>query len=138
MSRTMLLRVVVGVTCAIVLLAVFIYQRFDWCAWLGLEAKGISRFMINRSVRFFVNDFAAVGIIFSLFYRASFVKLAILVQVIGIFVLLLPYFVLKLYFPEYNGPLINFLHRLILNPMLLMLLIPALYYQRIKERSLTA
>jgi exosortase F-associated protein len=133
----MLLRVAVGITCVTVLLVVFIYQRFDWCAWFGLEARGIARFMINRAMRFIINDLAAIGVIFALFYRASFVKLAILIQVIGILLFLLPYFALKLYFPDYNGPLINFLHRIILNPMLMMLLIPALYYQRMKEQHVT-
>ena len=40
------------------------------------------------------------------------------------------YFIIKLNYPAYNGPMINYLHRLIINPTLLLLLIPAFYYQK--------
>ena len=50
------------------------------------------------------------------------------VQLAGLVFILVPYLVLKLGFDAGNGPLVSFLHRLVLNPTLLLLLIPAFYY----------
>lgn len=79
-----------------------------------------------------VNDFLAIGLIYALFPEKKFVVFAFWVQLTGLIFLLLPYFLLKLQYPNYNGPLINFLHRIILNPTLILLLIPAFYWQKNK------
>jgi exosortase F-associated protein len=71
-----------------------------------------------------------LGLIYALFVQRKYIVFAFFVQLIGIICFLLPYFVLKVYWPSYNGPLISFLHRLIMNPTVLMLLIPAFYYQK--------
>lgn len=113
------------------LVAVFIFQGFNAAGFLGAEASGITKFILNRTIRFLLNDLFAIGLIYALFAARKYVMFAIWVQVVGVFLFLIPYFILKLNFPSYNGPLINYLHRLILNPTLLMLLIPAFYYQRL-------
>ena len=112
------------------LVCVFLFQQFNLAAGCGLT--GMDAFMFNRTIRFLLNDLLAIGLIWALFQRRKYVIFAIWVQLFGFFVFLLPYFALKSFFPSYNGPLLSFLHRLILNPTLLMLLIPAFYYQ---ERS---
>jgi exosortase F-associated protein len=111
------------------LVAVFLFQRLDVAAAIGFETT-ISRFLINRTIRFLLNDAFAIGLIYGLFGERKYVIFALYVQVAGVVLFLIPYFALKVYFPGYNGPLISFLHRLVLNPTLLMLLIPAFYYQR--------
>lgn len=121
---------VVGTLCVIGLLFVFLFQRIDLAGLLSLAERSIDRFLINRTIRFLLNDALAVGLIYALFGERKYVIFSLYVQVAGIFLFLIPYFILKLYFPAYNGPLISFLHRLILNPTLLMLLIPAFYYQK--------
>ncbi|HTE30245.1 MAG TPA: exosortase F system-associated protein [Chryseolinea sp.] len=112
------------------LLLVFLFQKIDVAAMLGVGAKGIDRFLVNRMIRFLINDALAVALIYALFVERKYVVFALYVQLVGVFLFLIPYFILKVYYPGYNGPLISFLHRLILNPTLLMLLIPALYYQK--------
>lgn len=126
-------RVVIGILSVAGLVTVFLFQQFDIAALIGVDEK-IVRFFINRIIRFFLNDTFALGLIYALFRERKYVIFALYVQVAGVFFFLLPYFILKIYFPAYNGPLISFLHRLILNPTLLMLLIPAFYYQRQVER----
>lgn len=126
-------RIIVGIICVAGLISVFLFQQIDIASFMGIETK-ISRFLLNRTIRFLLNDAFALGLIFSLFYEKKYVIFALYVQIAGVFLFLIPYFVLKLYFPSYNGPLINYLHRLILNPTLLMLLIPAFYYQRSLRR----
>src|SRR3989337_479489 len=129
------LRIVVGVISLAGLIAVFLFQRIDVAGFLGVEESAINKFLINRTIRFLLNDAFAIGLIYSLFADRKNVMFSIYVQLMGVILFLIPYFVLTIYFPSYNGPLISFLHRLILNPTLLMLLIPAFYYQRRREAS---
>ncbi len=111
------------------LLLVFLFQRQDVAALLGMEST-FWRFIINRSIRFMINDALAILLIYALFYERKYVLFSVWVQVLGMVFILIPYFIIKFNFPSYNGPLISFLHRLILNPTLLLLLIPAFYYQK--------
>jgi exosortase F-associated protein len=111
------------------LLFVFLFQRVDVAETMGLQ-EATSRFIVNRSLRFIVNDLLMILLIYGLFHDQKYILFAIWVQVFGLFVVLIPYFVIKVYFPAYNGPLISFLHRLVLNPLLMALLIPAFFYQK--------
>ena len=128
-------RIVIAILSIAGLVTVFLFQQFDVAALIGVYEKS-SRFFVNRTIRFLLNDALALGLIYALFRERKYVVFALYVQVAGVFLFLFPYFILKIYFPRYNGPLISFLHRLILNPTLLMLLIPAFYYQRqVEKRS---
>src|SRR5688572_24045726 len=122
-------RIFIGFFCVAGLVFVFLFQRIDIAGYFGIESI-TQKFLINRSIRFIVNDGLAIGLIYALFQERKYVMFAIYVQLAGMVVFLFPYFILKIYFPSYNGPLISFLHRLVLNPTLLMLLIPAFYYQK--------
>src|SRR5688500_1081915 len=108
----MYMRVFVGIFCVIALVGVFLFQRVDIADSLGVAATPINKFLINRSIRFLVNDALAIGLIYALFEERKYVMFAVYVQVAGMVLFLIPYFVLKVYFPNYNGPLISFLHRL--------------------------
>ena len=121
-------RITVGIISVLGLVFVFIFQRWDIGALVGIETH-INRFLLNRTIRFLLNDAFTIGLIYALFAERKYVIFSLYVQLAGVIFFLAPYFVLKVYFPTYNGPLISFLHRLILNPTLLMLLIPAFYYQ---------
>lgn len=129
MSENRLLRWVVGTSCALGLLAVFLFQRTDFAGDFLVSHSNIVRFIVNRSIRFLLNDLMAIGLIYALFGKRRYVLFSLWVQLTGMVVFLFPYFALKIYYPVYNGPLLSFLHRLILNPTLLLLLIPAFYYQ---------
>ncbi len=123
-------RIILGVIAVGGLLLFFLLQRVDFSSYILESSSAIHKFLINRSIRFFTNDFLAILLIYALFGQRKYVVFAIWVQAAGLVFLLLPYFALKIYYPTYNGPLINFLHRIILNPTLVMLLIPAFYYQK--------
>jgi len=123
-------RMLIGLLSLTGLVIVFLFQRLDVATMLGVGEVDINRFLVNRTVRFLLNDAFAIGLIYALFMERKYVIFALYVQAAGVVLFLIPYFILKLYFQSYNGPLISFLHRIILNPTLLMLLIPAFYYQR--------
>lgn len=116
-----------GAICVAGLVLVFVNQQINLAAVAGVRPS--AQFFVNRSVRFLLNDGLTIGIIWALFYRRSYVIFALWIQLAGMLLFLAPYFVLKYCYPSYNGPFLSFLHRLILNPTLLLLLIPAFYYQ---------
>jgi len=123
------LRILIGLFSVAGLVLVFLFQRQDIASIMGIE-QNIWKFIMNRSIRFVVNDVLAILLIYALFAERKYVLFAIWVQVFGMVFVLIPYFILKFNYPGYNGPLISFLHRLVLNPTLILLLIPAFYYQR--------
>ena len=112
------------------LLLVYLFQNSiadiakDW------TGGGFWSFSLGRAIRFILNDIFALLIIYALFHQRKYLIFAIYVQIAGIIFILIPYLVLKYHMPGYNGPLINFLHRLVLNPLLMLLLIPAFWYQK--------
>ncbi len=128
------IRWLIGICCALGLLAFFVVQGYNFAGKVGVEDSQLT-FFVNRSFRFLINDGLAMGLIYALFSERKYVVFALWVQLAGLVGILLPYFALKYYWPHYNGPLISFLHRLVLNPTLLLLLIPAFYYQIGREKS---
>lgn len=118
------------------LLSIFLFQRHDWSSWLtGPALSRIEVFLVNRSVRFILNDIFAVMLVAALFGKRKFVVIAIYVQLAGVVLVLIPYVILKLNYPSYNGPMINFLHRLVLNPLLIYLLIFFFWYNEMYGSS---
>lgn len=124
-------RIFIGVFSVAGLVLIFLFQRVDVATSLGVES-GMWKFIVNRSIRFILNDVLAILLIYALFVERKYVLFAVGVQVFGMVFVLIPYFLLKFQLPGYNGPLISFLHRLVLNPTLILLLIPAFYYQKAK------
>jgi exosortase F-associated protein len=123
-------RLTIGTLSIAGLAGVFLFQELDLSAVFGLSLSPAGKFIFNRSVRFLLNDGLTVLLIYALFCERKYVIFAIYVQLAGLVFVLIPYFIAKMYFPNYNGPLISFIHRLVLNPLILLLLIPAFYYQK--------
>lgn len=128
MYRFSALRISIIVAALLGLLLVFLFQRIEVASMLGIQHK-MWQFVTNRTVRFILNDLLSLLLLYGLFPQRKYVLFAIGVQVFGVIFILLPYFILKFQYPSYNGPLISFLHRLVLNPLLMLLLIPAFYLQ---------
>ncbi len=108
------------------LLAVYLFQK-QINMFASSIFDGFSAFAFGRGIRFILNDIFVIIMIYGLFPRREYVIFALLVQVAGILFILFPYLILKYSMPGYNGPLISFLHRLVLNPLLMLMLIPAFY-----------
>lgn len=125
---------VVLIFCLVALLLFYVFQK-NFFAYLELNSPGFSHFVTKKVVRFLINDFLMLGVIYGLFRKLEYLKLAVIIQLFGLVFFLIPYLTIKAYHPHYNGPLISFLHRLVLNPLLLILLIPALFYQQKLESS---
>jgi exosortase F-associated protein len=122
------LRWTAGTVSVVGLLAVFLLQR-DLSAYFVEQASPIASFMMNRAIRYVANDLFATLLVLALFGKKKYVMIAIYVQLLGLVLILMPYAVIKMYHPGYNGPLISFFHRLVLNPTLIYLLIFFFWYQ---------
>ena len=134
MSKIGFMQGVLVIVSLLGLICVYLYQRLDVAAALGIKTE-MWNFITNRSIRFLLNDLLGILLIYALFQERRFVWFALLVQVFGLIFVLAPYFFIRFKYPELNGPLISFLHRLVFNPILVLLLIPAFYYQKISSHT---
>jgi len=94
-----------------------------------------SKYIIAKAARYILNDGFALMVIWGLFKNQTYVRFAVIIFFIGFLILLPIYLFLAMnYFIETQS-FLNHLHRLVLNPVLMMLLIPAFYYQQLLKKK---
>jgi exosortase F-associated protein len=117
---------------------VYIFQRSNYSLAL-LQAMGVEEpseklvFIISKIVRLLLNDLICFFMIYSIFKERSCRQVAAFVFVVELFVVLPIYLVLKLNIEgtsELSTPMLSFIHRLIINPTLMILTGLALGYQK--------
>ena len=112
----------------------FLFQEFAFLS--NLNISGNAQFILRKVLRVLLNDFFMLIFIAAWFKEWRITRLAIAVQLIDSLILLPSYLVLKLWAEgnaEISIPLLSQLHRLIINPTLMILLIPAVYFQRLSK-----
>jgi exosortase F-associated protein len=118
----------IGLGCA------YLYQDVDVLFKLSsTQFHPYIHFIVKKSTRLILNDVSMLLLIFSLFQSTAILRLALFIQFIDLFVLLPIYLILKLSIEgdtELSVPILSQLHRLIVNPTLMILLVPAVYLQR--------
>lgn len=90
-------------------------------------------FSIKKILRVLVNDTCMLLLVYAWFKDVGITRLALWVQAIDILVLVPIYLIVKISLEgpdEISNPLLSQWHRLLVNPTLMILLIPAIYYQR--------
>lgn len=92
-------------------------------------------FVVNKAGRYLLNDLFSISLIYGIFGERKYARFAFLVMVFGLLVLLPIYLVLYLSQPPGFTSMISHLHRVVMNPVLMMLLIPAFYFQRRSKLS---
>jgi exosortase F-associated protein len=101
-----------------------------------LVSNDVARFVLRKGFRVLLNDLSMLAILFSLFKDKSFRKLAIIIQLLDSFVFLPVYLVFKISLEgtsEISSPILSQFHRIIVNPTLMILLIPAFYLQKLRR-----
>lgn len=94
------------------------------------QTVDVWEFSVNKIMRYLINDLFAMAIIAALFPEQAYIRFAVAVLLFGLFILSPSYIALYLWQPTGFSSLIGHLHRLVMNPLLMMLLIPAFYYQK--------
>lgn len=116
----------------VVLVAVYIYQKINIALLIGEFSPPVI-FIINRTVRLILNDLACFLIILGVFQDKRSLRIAFYVFLAEALIILPLYLAVKLTMEgdsEISSPLLSQFHRLIVNPMLMLLLIAGLFYQR--------
>lgn len=120
----------------IILGIVYIFQRANVGGVFGGMDTTVT-FIVNRTARLILNDFACFLIIYAVFKERKYLKIAFWVFLVELCVLLPVYLGIKLSLEgtsEISSPLLSQVHRLIVNPMLMVLLIAGFLYQRFFRR----
>ena len=114
----------------------FLFQDFSFLNYWSLSEQ--TEFIVRKAIRVLLNDVFMLLIIAAWFKDKKVTELAIFIQLLDGFILLPFYLLLKLHFEgnsEISSPLLSQLHRLIINPTLMILLIPAVYYQKYSAKE---
>lgn len=137
-------KIALATVALIVLLLVYVFQRFNYYQFflnlLGSESAPhpYTTFSVNRIIRLILNDTACLVLIRVLFYETKYLRLAGYIFIFELIILLPLYLWVKLTLEgdsEISSPLLSQVHRLIVNPMLMFLLMVAFFYQKRKEKE---
>ena len=132
-------RLILAIIAIITLVALYLLQRFNYAAVFFPDTTPDFQFIFNRTFRYFFNDLAVILLLWALFQSKKLLKIAFILQLFGLVVILPVYFYFKLSLEgpsELSSPLLSFIHRIVVNPILMLLLIPGWYYQqRLKQAN---
>jgi exosortase F-associated protein len=127
----------------LILLLVYVFQQVSYAGILNMifpEQPAIKHpytfFIVNRTIRLILNDGACMLLIWSLFREMKYLTAAFIVFLIELFIILPVYFVVKLNLEgasEISSPLLSQIHRIIVNPLLMIILIMGFYYQQVTK-----
>lgn len=144
-KRPLAVSVSLVVIALLVLVAVYVFQQFSLFHFLsGLVNADVSGvhpyivFIVNKTCRLLINDAACMLLIVALFPEKKYLTLAFYVFLFEVLILLPLYFVIKLNLEgdsEISSPLLSQVHRMIVNPTLMILLMVSFFYQRLKARK---
>ena len=129
---------IVGIAAAIVGLALsYLLQDIDLISFFyGIDHPYV-HFISRKLIRVIINDTCLLLLIHLWFNNQSITNLAWKVQLVDTLILLPAYLVIKLTWEgesEISSPLLSQLHRMIVNPTLMILIIPGVYFQRLTEK----
>lgn len=114
------------------LIMVYVFQRGNPAALVGDFSEN-AQFVINRATRLILNDVACLAIIYAVFRDDKYLKISFWLFLVEVFIVLPAYLIVKLTLEgptELSSPLLSHVHRLIVNPMLMLLLMAGFVYQR--------
>lgn len=129
----------------LVLVLVFVFQRFNYAIALtsflpeGLQiTQPNTIFIINKTIRLVLNDVACMVLIYAWFKERKYLTLSFYLFLVEVCLLLPIYFIVKLSLEgdsEISSPLLSQIHRLIVNPLLMFLLMAGFIYQRVRMKN---
>lgn len=121
------------------LLLVYVFQRMDYLALVmnftnAGDPGPTASFVFNRALRLITNDVLCIVLIRYWFADPTFNRLALWAFMVEGLVLLPLYLGIKLSAEgptEISSPLFQPLHRMIVNPLLMFILMAGMYYQKV-------
>lgn len=127
---TRALLALVGITS---ILIVYVFQRIDYLEFLHFgQFNATVNFVFNKVVRLILNDLSCILLIHAIFTEPKYNRVAVMLFSIELFLILPIYLFAKLSLEgptEMSSPILSQIHRLVVNPMLMAVLIGSFYYQ---------
>lgn len=108
------------------------YFKNDYLNLPFPEFDGI-KFFLSLSFRFFLNTFFSLLMIYFLFKDVEIIKFLSLIYTISFVLLMAVFFAIILFWDESSNFLLFYIRRFLIQPLLLLLLIPAIYFQKRAE-----
>jgi exosortase F-associated protein len=87
------------------------------------------KLFLNLILRYFLNTILSIGLLWLLFKDKDIVKFASILYAFFGVVLMIAFFLVLLYLDQNNSMLLFYIRRFIIQPLFLLLFIPAFYYQ---------
>ncbi|MCU0420810.1 MAG: hypothetical protein MUC38_14245 [Cyclobacteriaceae bacterium] len=104
--------------------------------WSGFDMSSSVAFMLSKTIRLIANDCACLMLIWGWFREPSYLKAASWLFAVELFVILPLYLFVKLSLEgptEISSPLLSQIHRLIVNPLLMFLLMVGFAVQQLRH-----
>lgn len=140
-----MIRWMMGFLALLILLLVFIFQHFSYAHLVNLilpDRWSMTNpnlvFAVNRVFRMILNDLACLLLIHAIFRETRYVKAAFILFLVELFIILPLYLAVKLTLEgnsEISSPFLSQIHRMIVNPLLMFLLMAGFVYQRLTANS---
>ncbi len=125
----------------LVLALVYIFQQVSYAHGFNAFLPGYMQvnhpyavFVVNKTVRLVLNDLACMAMIYAIFRERKYMQVAFMLFLTEVFLILPLYFFFKLGLEgasEISSPLLSQVHRLIVNPLLMFLLMIGFVFQRV-------
>ncbi len=132
-------RFMLALFCLMGLSLMYLFQR-DWQIFfcgeqdviqkLGYRAELWLPLIISKVIRYLFNDLLCLGLVIAIFDKRNHLIIGFQTMIFGLLILLPLYFLLLHYLPKEYSSLLSHLHRVVMNPILMFLLIPALWIQQ--------
>lgn len=129
------IRIALGSMAVLILVSIYVFQRTASMNWISawVSAGPEVSFVINRVFRFVLNDMACLLLIVAIFNDPRYVRMGWMLFWFELLILLPVYFIAKLSLEgasEISSPLLSQVHRMIINPLLMGILITGLLLQK--------
>ena len=101
--------------------------------YLDSPRREIAKLVLNTTLRFTLNSFISLGILYFIFKDKSIIKFSCLIYLVAFIFLLIPflYFVIN---PKQEDYYLFFnIRRFLIQPIILILLLPAFYYYKLNR-----
>ncbi|NOT76602.1 MAG: exosortase F system-associated protein [Cyclobacteriaceae bacterium] len=125
-------RWIIGIIAVMILGFAYLFQNYDFSSLVGSYSPN-AKFIINKTIRFLLNDTACLLLIMVIFNKSSYLRVSTWIFLTELIVFLPLYFILKLSLEgdsEISSPLLSQLHRMIVNPLLMFAMIMGFFYQK--------
>jgi len=109
----------------------YLFQGLDYSNLVGIISP-FYKFIFNKTLRLVVNDTACLLLIVAVFNKSGYIRVSTWLFLIELFLLLPLYLALKLFLEgtsEISSPLLSQVHRMIVNPLLMIVLMLGFIYQ---------